>query len=269
MFIFYLNIYTVYKYGYPKHNRQKMNTDFAHINAVTGWLQPQALNFTSFYTEHNLKGQEYDSLEIGVYHGKFFLALENMTPEKNRAIAVDIFDDYEKSVDTSGRAYFDTDGKSSYDQFVSNIDQFAVANNRVLIVKGDSLDVDYTQLGLNQFGLISIDGCHTARHTYSDLQLASKLISHKGLVVVDDIFNIEWPGVASGACEFFSSNHSGKLVPFALGFNKMFCCSIANYEQAIKQIETYEDELHDGAIALRKYTEFAGHRVILLAPFSW
>jgi len=45
--------------------------DFPHLANVEGWLVPQALAFTHYFAEHFL-GDEFDSLEIGVHHGKYF-----------------------------------------------------------------------------------------------------------------------------------------------------------------------------------------------------
>ena len=57
-----------------------MKIDFPHLEIVHGWLNYEALIFTSFYRTKFLKGADFSSLEIGVHHGKFFIGLENLTP---------------------------------------------------------------------------------------------------------------------------------------------------------------------------------------------
>lgn len=233
-----------------------MKTDFPHLESVHGWLIDEALLFTSFYRTKFLKATEFDSLEIGVHHGKFFIGLENITPPGSKAIAIDIFDSQDKNIDSSGAGNLKI--------FNEHVEEFCQEPARVLIKSLDSLDINAAELGLNQFGLLSIDGGHTANHTLHDLEVCNKLVSEAGLVILDDILNQDWVGVVSGAVQYFSSSTGSRLVPFAIGYNKLFCCHFTKKGQLMKDLHGFQDELGRYNIRISKLTEFAGHQVLSL-----
>lgn len=241
-----------------------MKSEFLHLNYVGGWLETEALLFTSYYASNFLKDRKFDSLEIGVHHGKFFIGLENITPLGSRAIAVDVFDNQEKNIDDSGFGNLEI--------FEQNVSNFCVEPKRVIPMPIDSLDINVMEMGFNQFGLISIDGGHTVNHTMKDLQTAESLVSADGLVILDDILNQHWAGVVTGAVQYFTNNTGKRIVPFAIGFNKLFCCHFTNKERILNKIIQNEGELKYHGIQIFKhyrepYTEFAGEKVLSLYQF--
>ena len=68
-----------------------------------------------------------------------------------------------------------------------------------------------------------MDGCHTAEVTASDVDLASQCLHPDGVVLVDDVFNPDWPGVVTGLSKWCTEvkGTDWELVPFAIGFNKV------------------------------------------------
>ena len=70
--------------------------------------------------------------------------------------------------------------------------------------------------------LISVDGGHTEEITASDLAVADAALADGGIVVVDDVFNETWPGVADGVHRYFRDQP--RLVHFAICANKTFFC---------------------------------------------
>ena len=233
-----------------------MITKFPHIDHVNGWLSPQALSFTSYYTHTFLSGAGFDSLEIGVHRGKYFIALENLTPRDNAAVAIDLFDMQEKNIDNSG--------KGDLAIFEAHVKEFCSNPDRVRAISADSLDLSAAELGANAYGLISVDGGHTAEHTIADLEKADVLMSTDGLVILDDILNQDWTGVVTGAVHFFSAPRGRRLAPFALGFNKLFCCHFSKVGLVKEQLEADQETLAKLNISLRKTTEFAGYPVFSL-----
>jgi hypothetical protein len=59
-----------------------MSINFEYLNQIEGWLDPRAMIFSNYLKNYYLK-DSFDSLEIGIHHGKFFLGLENITPKMN------------------------------------------------------------------------------------------------------------------------------------------------------------------------------------------
>lgn len=229
---------------------------FPYFNNVHGWLDIRALNFTKYFREKFLGLIPFDSLEIGVHHGKFFIGIENITPVENRCIAIDVFSGQEKNIDGSG--------KGDLSIFNSNLLRYARGYDRVTALAMDSLDINCVELGLGKFGIISVDGGHTERHTLRDLISAQELISNSGIVVLDDIFNQDWCGVISGTAAFFRSSAANRIVPFAIGFNKLFCCHFTLSESIKKAVMADKELLSEMGIKPFKITEFMGCNVISL-----
>ena len=233
-----------------------MKTDFPHLDSVHGWLNTQALIFTSLYRTKFLQNIEFSCLEIGVHHGKFFIGLENLTPRNGKAIAIDVFESQDKNIDGSGSGNLEI-----FHQHVSN---FCQNPKRVIARSLDSLDIDVSEIGFNQFGLVSIDGGHTANHTMHDLDTSSKLVTETGLVILDDILNQDWTGVVTGAVNYFTSSKGSRIVPFAIGYNKLFCCHYTMRNRVMKHLVESRDELKKYNIQVFKLTEFAENQVISL-----
>lgn len=233
-----------------------MQTTFRHLPQVQGWLNENALLFTSFYKDNFLSSEVFDSLEIGVFHGKFFIGIENLTPRYGRCIAIDCFSHQESNIDGAGL------GDLSI--FTDNCQQFASDPKRVIAIEMDSLNINAKDLGIGKFGIVSIDGCHTQFHTLNDLSAARDLVSQQGVVILDDITNQDWMGVVSGASQFFSSGQNGNLIPFAIGFNKLFCCHADFMELVTQTIFEKTEFLLANQIRPTKWTEFMGYKVVSL-----
>lgn len=236
----------------------EMNCSFPHYQVVDGWLRLEALHFVSYFSHNFLSNTGFNSLEIGVHHGRFFIGIENLTPKERDSIAIDVFENQSINIDKSG--------KGDLEMFCKNVERFCVNPTRVKPKKMDSLDIVPALLGEQSYGIISIDGGHTARHTVSDLSNAARLMMDRGIVVLDDIFNQDWLGVISGACDYFSSKNSGRLVPFAIGFNKLFCCHFSYSERIISHIMNEKEALSKINVLPFKVTNFCDHPVVSLRP---
>ena len=222
---------------------------------VEGWLNPSALLFTQYLVSKFL-GDAFNSIEIGVHHGKFFIGIENLTPRSGRCVAVDLFENQELNIDRSGRG--------DREIFVKNVRKWALGPERISMLGVDSLDLNPSDLGLNEFGLISIDGGHTRNHTFSDLSLAQKLISPSGIIVLDDITNQDWCGVMTGALDFFNSPISSRISPIAIGFNKLFISHFSNSDQRVKQIAADREIIAHQKISPFKLTPFGRYEILSL-----
>ena len=233
-----------------------MLKEFPHFEIVNGWLKKEALIFTSFFRNQFIKDGQFSSLEIGVHHGKFFIGLENITPPSGKAIAIDVFDAQEKNIDGSGAGNLRI--------FHGHVANFCSNPERVVVKATDSLDINVPEIGLNQFGLLSIDGGHTTNHTLNDLEVCNRLVSDSGLVILDDILHQDWAGVVTGAVQYFSSTTAKRIVPFAIGYNKLFCCHFTKKTQIMKELIKHQNELKSYGLILFKPTEFAGHQIISL-----
>lgn len=188
------------------------------FRGVEGWLSPGAVTATIFIDGwQRQKGVQGNVAEIGIHHGKFFLALKNLCVSAETAIAIDIFEDQSLNIDRSGRG--------DRGAFESNIRTHSDGSN-ITILQKNSLDLrpeDLTGGSGPNIRLFSIDGSHTMEHTLSDLELASKTLADGGVIVLDDFYSQDWPGVQEGFHHFMRATQ-GEFAAVALGDNKLFLC---------------------------------------------
>jgi hypothetical protein len=107
--------------------------------------------------------------------------------------------------------------------------------------------------------LISIDGGHTAAITASDLAVSEAALAEGGVIIVDDCFNQDWPGVMDGVHRHFSQPRT--IVPFGIGANKAFFCQpefAERYSGILRGLDGKAIE-----------QEFLGHPVVCFHYAPW
>ena len=182
---------------------------------VEGWVEPGALRLVAGLAEAQRRlGVRGGVAEIGVHHGRFFLALHLTRGPGEASIAVDLFDEQEHNVDKSGRG--------DLSAFRANLHRHA-ADPQATIIAADSSTLDGEALIEHADGRIrmfSVDGGHFAELVEHDMATARDSLAPGGIIIGDDVFNFQWPGAAEGTLAFLS--RCDDVVPFAIGFNKVF-----------------------------------------------
>lgn len=186
---------------------------FGAFDRIEGWFSPDAaLMFMAYNDVTAAHGVAGDVLEIGVHHGLSTLALAAMRRDGAELVAIDLFDELQaKNVSSSGsgsRAYFERNMRA----FFGDI-------GFVRCIAAGSNTIAPADLG-RRFSFCHVDGGHTARETYDDLDLCSRILLPGGLLALDDYFNPAFPGVCEGAIKFWLA-HDEVLTPVAVGFNKV------------------------------------------------
>ena len=198
---------------------------------IKGWLQnASALAIWGVLERQIIDQVRGDVLEIGVFHGKTFIMMARSLGEEEAAVAVDMFEMEFNGEDGRELTHF-------RDHFELNLANFCNGKN-VTIHQAMSSDFA-ARVGKDQHGryrMISIDGSHDAPDVLSDLLLAEKLLSDRGIVVVDDYMSLLNPGVVEGVDQYLrmESPASTKLVPLviveadqpseACGGHRLFMC---------------------------------------------
>jgi hypothetical protein len=227
-----------------------------HYSKVQGWMHPNIPKILEAWASSYLPTLECTddfgaSLEIGVHHGKMFLAIEAVTPPNIDCFAVDVFDDQERNIDMSG--------KGSLEIFTRNVSQIALDPKRVIPIMGDSFSIKGQDKLTHSYSLISIDGGHTREHTGHDLSYADSTIKPGGLVVLDDFNNVNWLGVMEGALDYLGKPDR-RLAPFMVGFNKLYLTTITEYVKSSSVMENFiEKNFSD--ISLGRVSMLRGHLV--------
>lgn len=216
---------------------------------VDGWLRNEAAWIIAALAERQRSiGIAGGVAEIGVHHGKLFILLYLLSQAPEKAVAIDLFEDQHLNVDKSG--------SGDLAKFRRNLDRYA-DSTRLVLHQGNSLDLSgpiLMRLAEGPLRFVSIDGGHTADITAHDLATADAAIAEGGIIVVDDVFNEQWPGVGDGVRRY--CEHASNVVPFAIGANKTYFCR-----------PSHRNIYHDAAAAAASTvtaTEFLGRPVAFL-----
>ena len=217
---------------------------------VKGWVEPGVLTLVSLVCAAQEVMQVAGPVaEIGIHQGRFFIAL--MLAKKNcQGVAVDVFEEQHLNPDGSGRG--------DYDVFTANLDRFGIASSDVAILKSDSKILkgsDITAPFAAGISIFSVDGAHAVEYTISDLNLAAAALNANGVIILDDYFNLRWPGVSEGLFRWLETTSGRDFSIFMYGNNKAF---LARHDAATVYTKLIADSNHR---YLRKCieTRIAGH----------
>lgn len=156
-------------------------------------------------------------LEVGVFTGGFIICHLRNDALLN-AVGIDPFpglDDFKK-------------------QLFKNLDFYEVSNR---YIHYDNLD----QVNSNQeFSLIHLDGEHSELALTRDLSITSKLLAPNGLIVVDDFFHLDFPGVSSAVYEFL---HHNDFSSFMITGSKIYLCKSNQYNEWYKKARKIMDDV--------------------------
>jgi hypothetical protein len=221
---------------------------------VEGWIEPEILTVVAALDRaQRTAGVSGGMVEIGVHHGRLFLGMHLLRRDSEKSLAIDLFGHQEQNIDASG--------KGDEAVFRKNLQRYAGGEQDVLVVTGDSTELSGADIRRMLDGparLFDVDGGHTREIVAHDMQTAADSLVEGGVVLGDDFFNAQWPGVSEGTLQFLST--SDELVPFGIGFNKvMFTTS--------DYAETYRRTLRDSAkqrLWACKDSSMQGHGVTIV-----
>lgn len=226
-----------------------MNNQFLHqylqnnFGKVEGFCPPTALHVLD-HIDTFINSPAKSVLEIGVHHGQFFIALNQLAT--STSYAVDIFDHQYLNIDKSGNG--------NLQKFIENLETFDVRHkgSNVIVIENDSLDYKSFE-SVKNCHYISVDGGHTPEHVVSDLSISAKVLAPGGVIIVDDFFNHWWPSVTEGIAKYLLTTPS--VVPFCTSHNKIWLCSISYrdlYIAHMRNIPSFS----------KTETSFFGHKII-------
>lgn len=188
---------------------------FQGIDSVEGWLIPTTAIISNelmrFQTASKISG---NVCEIGVHHGRYFIALATGLMPSERGVAIDLFEDQHENIDNSGHG-----NRAVFEHHVSRF----LNPNCIVVMKANSTRLEPSEIIRHgDVRFFSIDGGHTESITENDLRLAEKCISADGVVAVDDIINVSWTGVLGGVARYLQRDAG--LVAFAMPPQKLLLC---------------------------------------------
>ena len=262
-------------------NLTRLSAYATHGDTIKGFFEPGLLRlYLELDAVHESRGVRGALVEVGVFHGKSFMPLALLRQPDERCVAIDCFEDQSVNIDRSGegdgvafRANVDATMRACCDVGDGGWDDARIGSDWLAVLEMDStlLADDGAPLACaagSPARLFSIDGCHTAEATAADLRAASSAMHPEGVVIVDDAFNPDWPGVVTGMFDWRrdvlemtadDSNdwNSVGLEPFLIGFGKVFLCRPAAREAYFARFATVRAERQNRPCA-RKTAAFMG-----------
>jgi hypothetical protein len=191
-----------------------------HLKEVAGWSGSAfgMLLLDQVAALQDESCHDLGAFEIGVHHGRYLIALHSACAEGTRSLGLDLFGDQGRNVDRSG--------SGDQDRAESNIRKFARQPDLVDLRPGDSLALSHGEVAqiqetYGQFRFSSVDAGHTAVHVVNDTKLAARLTHPAGIIIVDDFYNVNFPGVTEGVYRLLE-NFDVPFIPMIVTAKKLF-----------------------------------------------
>lgn len=224
---------------------------------VEGWvLAPQRIYLKLIDALQHEAGITGHVAEIGVFHGKFLLALASLLAPGGKVTALDVFDDQSKNLDGAG--------VGSLEKLMQNVSAYGRTDVEYAYIKADSSALTLLQKveltrDRGPFRLFSVDGCHTAEHTLADLRTAQDCLAPGGVIILDDYMQPHWPGVTQAVSLFCGS--VPRVAPFLYAHHKLFFVGLGWHAHFLRAcIEAFGTQ--DSA----KVTSMFGSGVLTIFP---
>jgi hypothetical protein len=186
------------------------------LTEVKGWLSGGTEKVISEISLAQIEMGRTGSVgEIGVHQGKLLLLLLLTKLDGEGAFAIDPFEDDEinlaqnspRSVDILQRHIASWAPKATRVQVIAKYST-AVPPSAVVSVSGRAR-------------LLSVDGSHEDEVVTHDMAWSEQVLEPHGIIIVDDFFNSQYPGVCSAVSRHIISSGS-RLKPFAVSPGKLY-----------------------------------------------
>ncbi len=179
---------------------------------IEGWFSTDAAMLFALIDEAQKQYKiEGDVFEIGSHHGKSTVFLGAMIENREENLIVcDLFNDQQLN--------FSRSGMGDLAILKQNLSKFFDENLSISILQRDSKTLSREIIGDN-FRFFHIDGGHNCDEALSDLNLAAACIIDNGVIILDDPFKPEWPGVTEALIRFLDGQRD--YCASVIGFNKL------------------------------------------------
>ncbi|WP_297484326.1 class I SAM-dependent methyltransferase [Ferrovum sp.] len=224
---------------------------------IEGWFsRVDSQIFYELLCYQNLNHIDGGVAEIGMHHGKSFIALCLGLTGGQKAYGVDIFENQKKNLDRSGSGVRDI--------VENNLKTYGIDLAKVVIDPRGSDEVKtediYQAVGDVRF--FSVDGGHWRDIVSNDLSLAASVLAKDGVIALDDFLRPEWPDVSAGFFEWFEKSDES-VVPFAIGHNKLYLC----HKQSVGRLQKILIDSRFLKHFFNKYYMFCGNNIPIFQSY--
>jgi Methyltransferase domain len=224
---------------------------------VAGWFfRLDAEIFCSITDYQNENALDGSVVEIGLHHGKSFIAMCLALREGQKAYGIDLFEQQSLNIDRSGKGNRFAVERNLKAAGVDLTDVIVDARSSTSVSPGDILG------SVGAVRLFSIDGGHQIDVVRNDLLLAEQTLAEHGVIALDDFIRAEWPDVSAAYFAWFA-RRSKPIVPFAIGCNKLYLCLRSH-------VALYQEVLRSSAFLrcfLSKHYDFCGNEIPVFQEF--
>jgi hypothetical protein len=227
---------------------------------VQGWFYDHDL-ITFWLIDYIQKeaGWHGDLCELGVYQGKSAIALGTMARTGERLFCFDTFHEIAQQA-----------VKANIQRFCPDLTDRLICVQQNLM----TLQASPPEVCSNSLRFLHLDAVHDHPSVLNDLRNFLPLLTPEAVVVLDDCFDPDWPGVATAMTEFCLSDMGRHIRPFAASRSKMYLCArpLVEIFQRCIVASGYIDNLSLERVldvsVLRCYTHFPVPREELLRVLS-
>ena len=186
-------------------DQAKMSFDVS--SRISGWFTREAAYlFALLNRAQNELDIQGDLFEIGTHYGRSARFLVEMLSPGETLGCCDLFAGQDVNKSRSGFG--------DRQMFEQNL---ACHLERLRIYEQLSSTLTDDQVGRVRF--FHVDGGHDTDEAVADLRLAERTLVDGGIVVLDDAFRADWPGVTEAFFEMM--RNAGRFEPLIAGFNKL------------------------------------------------
>jgi len=178
----------------------------------------------SFQTEQGISG---DFLEIGVYKGRSALLSALHLRESERFHLID--------------------GSIFLKEAEANLTPILAKRGRYIQKMSHKITHKDLEETRHLCRWVHIDGEHTGRAVWNDLEICEQILANDGILILDDFFNPMYPQLTEAAFSFLGQNKY-KLSMFLCGWNKAYLARplfAPHYRSFIQQFLAAELHLRD------------------------
>jgi hypothetical protein len=229
-------------------------------NEVEGWFYDHdVITFWLIDFIQKEAGWLGDLCELGVYQGKSAIALGTMARADEWLLCFDAFLEVTQPT------------------VEANIHRFCpTMKDRLRCIQQDlkALQTPPPQVRSSSLRFLHLDAVHDHPSVLNDLRNFLPLLTPEAVIVLDDCFDPDWPGVPTAMTEFCLSEMGRHIRPFAATRSKMYLCSrpfVEMYQRCIVVsgiINNMSLERVLDVSVLRCYTNFPAPREDLLRILS-
>jgi len=155
-----------------------------------------------------------DILEIGTLYGIFAGGMARQLNRIGLEHRITIVDPFTGGQLQRGRIRADASGSPVTEVVArANLQLAGITDDRIRVVPGYSEDLEIQKsISDREYGVMIIDGDHSAEGVAIDLALAEKVVAAGGIVVIDDYGDRKWAGVEQATTEHLAGETRFDLV---------------------------------------------------------